>query len=503
MKFTSKNLIKANLFAFIYLFFLTVAMAQSTLKGKIDNAYGIPVTYIPTVRGSFFMSGYEEIKIGNDGYFSADINTDTLAMIPFYCNRLFFRIITSPNSNDSVYVDANKPDSILFFGTNAVVNTFLNKDIKREKYFSGLLDTQTERSLVDEFYGPIVSYKVNRMRDTDLVILKRFVAKNPLDSNVQKIIFNDIRYYHAALFNSVTLNAYRMSLKEKNSPFDSTWAKTWDFAISQEKISNDDALGSYWYHDFVNVYTDWYKAAFKKEIDKTTLDIKKGENIFEMEQMLRRELKGRALEACLADLLYEEALQGLDQPALISIYNRFHKDYPKSPYHYYLAKVLAPIADKWEDKPEDLFYQEDIYLIDNQENIQTMEQLLTLFRGKVVFIDLWATWCAPCKEEFKFKMDLTKFTKGKNIEKLYISIDKEDKQKAWQDAVSFYDLGGHHIRVSPALLIDIRNRISDDKGQFTLPRYLIADKTGKIVVSNARRPSEKDALYKQIEDFLR
>ena len=488
------------------IFFGTKTNAQTVFKGKIINGSGLPVTYIIPVHGNFFLSSYAESQPDAKGNFSINITTDTVAFIPFYCNKAFWRIIIAPNETDSVLIDLEKPNEIQFFGKNATVNQFSNTQLKREKYFSGLLDTPTERSLLDEFSGAIVDYKINKMRDTEQLALKRFVFKNKVDtlSPTYKILSNDIRYYYASLFNSLTISAYRQSLKEKNSPFDATWAATWDRNIAAEKISNDDALASYWYHDFTDKYVDWYKASFKKEIDITRLDVKKGENIFEMEQLIRRSFSGRALEATLANMIHEEALQGQMQPSLVSIYNRFYKDYPSSEYVQYLTPVVRPIADAIDDKPKDLELMEAIYLIDNQDSIKSIDHLLSIFRGKVVYVDLWATWCAPCKEEFRYKRDLENFARGKKMEKLYISIDKADKEQVWEDAVGFYNLSGHHIRAGSELLADIRRRFAiDDKGSFTIPRYLIVDTEGKIVIKDAKRPSEKEALYEQIKVFLK
>jgi thiol-disulfide isomerase/thioredoxin len=492
--------------AIICTFLNTKTSAQATFKGKIINGAGLPLTYIVPVHGSFFLSSYAESQPDTQGDFSINITTDTTAFIPFYCNNAFWRIIIAPNEIDSIFIDLNKPNEIEFFGKNALLNQFLNSKLKREKYFSGLLDTSTERSLLGEFTGAIVDYKINKMRDTELVALKNFVFKNKLDtlSPSYKILFNDIRYYHASLFNALTISAYRQSLKEKTSPFDAVWATTWDRNIAAEKLSNDDALASYWYHDFTDKYIDWYRASFKKEIDVARLDIKKGENIFEIEQLIRQNFTGKALEATLADMIHEEALQGQMQPSLVSIYNRFYKDYPNSHYIQYLTPVIRPIADAMDGKPEDLDFLESIYLIDNQDSIKTIDHLLSIFKGKVVYVDLWATWCAPCKEEFRYKHDLENFVRGKNIEKLYISIDKADKNQAWEDAIGFYNLSGHHIRASSALIADIRSRFAiDSTGAFTIPRYLIVDTEGKIVVQDAKRPSEKELLYEQIKTFLK
>ncbi len=491
------------LFFFIFFAQWTNLAAQATLTGNISNSSGLSITYISPVHGSFFLSGYTEAKPDAKGDFSIGLNVDTTAMIPFYCNKSFWRMIVSPNDKDSVFIDANNPNDVQFFGKNAGVNRFFNT-LKREKYFSGYLDTPTERSFLDDFSGTAIEPKISKMRDAELELLRVFLGQNKIDDVYQKMMVNDIRYYYASLFNALTINTYRENLKTKSNIFDASWAAVWDKTIAAEKISNDDALSSYWYHDFADKYIDWYRASFKKDIDVTRLDVQKGENIFEVEQLIRTHFKGKALEAILADMILDEALQEQYQPSLISIFTRFNNDFPNSPYNRYLMPVIRPIADKYDAKLEDLAQLEDIYLIDNPETIATFDHLMSMFKGKAVFIDLWATWCAPCKDEFKYKGALEKFCKGKDIEKVYISIDKNDKDKSWQDAVSFYELGGHHIRASFDLIKDIRRRFANDnEGGISIPRYIIVNKEGKITEENAKRPSEKEELYKQLEEALK
>lgn len=50
---------------------------------------------------------------------------------------------------------------------------------------------------------------------------------------------------------------------------------------------------------------------------------------------------------------------------------------------------------------------------------------LASFKGKVLFVNIWATWCAPCREEMPGMQKLYEKMKGENFEMLAISIDKD------------------------------------------------------------------------------
>ena len=501
---------KKIFFFFSLTIFTTSIFAQATLLGKIKNpVVGIPVNFIPPLKGTFFLSGYKECKIDTAGNFKALMNSvDTPSIVSFYCNNAYWRAYTKPGDKDSIYVDLKAPKEIQFFGTNAVLNNFLNHTLQREKYFSGFADTPTEKTFLSDMTGPVVEDKVLKMRDKELILLDSFKLKNGIDSNLYKIIAADIRYYHLAMFNGLTLSVYKPTLKADDiiTPFDKQWGQVWERIMEKtEPIDNPTAAATYWYHDFLDRYVDWYRASFKKDIDLKHLDVKKGENIFEIEQITRQHFTGKALEIALADMIYEEAIQEAMQPALISIYNRFAKEFPYSIYHTYLRQAMQPIVNSWTNDNSNLLASVgEIFLINNPEKINTLEQLLSAFKGKVVYVDLWATWCGPCKQEFQYKGELEVFAKNKDLEKLFISIDKPEKEQSWLDAISFYDLNGHHIRSNSELLNDLRQNYSDDgKGTLTLPRYLIFDRDGKLVERAANRPSDKEKLFTQLNKYLK
>lgn len=107
---------------------------------------------------------------------------------------------------------------------------------------------------------------------------------------------------------------------------------------------------------------------------------------------------------------------------------------------------------------------------------------LTDYLGKVVVLDVWATWCAPCVKEQPFLEELEKSFENQNVVFLSISIDT-DKEK-WAEMVKSKKLSGIH------LLSKNRGPIVEDYGVDAVPKFIVFDKNGKTVSFEAPRPSD-------------
>ncbi len=102
--------------------------------------------------------------------------------------------------------------------------------------------------------------------------------------------------------------------------------------------------------------------------------------------------------------------------------------------------------------------------------------------GKVVLLDLWATWCAPCLAEIPALENLQKQFEGKDVVFISLSIDT-DKAK-WQNMVKQKQLSGIQ------LFSNSEPRFMQDYEVAEVPRYIVFDKNGKTVNFNAPRPSD-------------
>lgn len=136
------------------------------------------------------------------------------------------------------------------------------------------------------------------------------------------------------------------------------------------------------------------------------------------------------------------------------------------------------------------------------EDYKGGKKSLSDFKGKYVYIDVWATWCRPCIAQFPTLKKLEEDYKGKNIEFISISTDDQRRSGTWENAnkkwkamVKDKKLGGTQLWAGKADAEFSRNYMIT-----TIPRFVLIDPEGKIIDSNAKRPG--DPGLRQVFDSL-
>jgi thiol-disulfide isomerase/thioredoxin len=131
---------------------------------------------------------------------------------------------------------------------------------------------------------------------------------------------------------------------------------------------------------------------------------------------------------------------------------------------------------------------------------------LSDFKGKVVYIDFWGTWCSPCLEEIPDALELQKKYKGKPIVFLYVALENNDQNIAeWRNFISGKNkqfakylnkpFPGVHVVAEKQFL---NENIKPYKINFAPTRVLV-DQDGKLVNARAERPKE---IVAQIDQLL-
>ncbi|MGN6419448.1 MAG: TlpA family protein disulfide reductase [Pseudobacter sp.] len=130
-------------------------------------------------------------------------------------------------------------------------------------------------------------------------------------------------------------------------------------------------------------------------------------------------------------------------------------------------------------------------LVDINEKKVSLKSLA----GKVVVVDVWATWCGPCKAEIPHLKKLTEEMQDKEVVFVSISTDKETDKDKWKKFVADEHLDGVQLYDPSGKSVITYYKIPG------IPRFMVFDKAGNIVTVDAPRPSTP-GLKKLIEQYL-
>jgi thiol-disulfide isomerase/thioredoxin len=202
------------------------------------------------------------------------------------------------------------------------------------------------------------------------------------------------------------------------------------------------------------------------------------------------------------DLLNALVFKPMSDEDYIKIFQDYWTSFPNSPYIPIISKHFdIEIVDKTEKKST----QPTFFSMDAQNNIlfpntliyNSLDSLIKMqFKGQAVFIDLWATYCTPCIAEFKHEKTLHNFLDAHNIVLLYVSIDNSGVENHWMKLLKNYKLKGYHYFANET----VRDKLS--KIFSSIPRYMLYNEQGILIMDDANRPSSGDALHNQIKEKL-
>ncbi|WP_130735709.1 TlpA disulfide reductase family protein [Flavobacterium sp. J27] len=130
---------------------------------------------------------------------------------------------------------------------------------------------------------------------------------------------------------------------------------------------------------------------------------------------------------------------------------------------------------------------DEVILINPKKIKSKLETFINENKGKVIYVDFWASWCAPCRELMPSSHQLQQYYKNKNVKFLYLSIDRNFD--AWQKAMQNEELP---YKDSYLCVNYPEANFYRDLQLKSIPRYLIYNKKGELINSNAPSPDSKE-----------
>ena len=292
------------------------------------------------------------------------------------------------------------------------------------------------------------------------------------------------------------------SLKSKNLISDSNWQLYKDYnkfyffnlnksflnTINKEDLKRDNLLFIKTYRHFLNNYVvDRYGLKTKFLDDPLSCDGRKAFDLIQKDTVFSKRVK--------ENLLYTQIIniaENYSHDDLINYFNKF-RDVVEN------QKLVKKISETYLlDFSVFKSETEKIYFTDKNKKNTTLDELIKNNFGKVIYIDFWASWCAPCRIAMPSSKKLQKNFNKEDVLFVFISIDTDfDK---WFNASQAEQLNKSEYNF---MALNYPNAtFYKDLNLKSIPRYLIYDKKGKLVHENAPSPDGPE-IIKELNKYLK
>lgn len=473
---------------------LTAQDRVAWVKCSFLNRPNTKIEIIKPVNHAVFFAARKTVTLDQNGDIIIPFSVSETGFLKIIGKHEVIDLYVQTGDSVEVIIDTGVNAKPIIMGSNKEGQLLLNEP-SMPKYFRDVLPLFRKDSTIE-----MLSKHVELEKQKYIERFGKLYDARQIDSNFFNFNKKNLDYLYATVlvdkiasrFYPVT---YPLNHPQYRSDFPNEYAKYWDAVLDYFPLNDPStfSIPSYeWYaENMINV--NFYRKRWEKGDTA-----KRKEDVFIRGKFddIQRYFTGEFAALTMARQLNSMYIQEQFEQTLIDIYENLTKQPAAAPYLPYLLPYHQKIKTFHESVSATK--NQGISFVKNAGQINSFQKLKEAFKGKKLYIDIWATWCGPCKEEFKYKDNVKGVLSPKSVDVLYISMDLIDREEQWKKMVYYYKLTGYHIRTSDALRNDLMKLFWDGKS-YSIPRYLLIDENGVVRESHAARPSEVKSLQEQIE----
>ncbi|MDR1201872.1 MAG: TlpA family protein disulfide reductase, partial [Tannerellaceae bacterium] len=394
-------------------------------------------------------------------------------------------------ANDTIILNHTK-DKIEVSGKNAPSIAFYNQNLI-SKYFSTILSQFRQWAESGDINFSKIREAIQDMMQSDIDSLDRMCMENKVDAKTKNILKTSM--YLSC--NERSLNRYINTLgqKEDLSQSDSLLIQQEIDSIASVVPPTDKDIVKY--NSFLYLTQYFKHCIYKRLAQENKRQLTDGYDYLTFGSLahyltapdfIQLPLLGSAVGWQLSNEIIEFDAE--------KMFAYLAKKYPDSEY----VALLGPMVEKAkkESNKKNTFYIE--------QEVGSIKELSAIdgIKGKYAYIDLWATWCGPCRMEFAHNEALYELlAKYDNITTVYISINDDSEATDWREYTDLVGLQGFNLRASYGPLYKELYKCVYEKGPFMIPRYLLLSPAGEIIDNNLPGPSKTQNLKIELDKYLK
>lgn len=334
-----------------------------------------------------------------------------------------------------------------------------------------------------------------------------FNLKNPTDTD-ESLFFNRFKRYKndqelaadkiANEKRELKLTVFLDSLKAKKSISESDYKLNLSYLKNKEKLKSSNPLEilnkSYNLADIGNTFL--VRTAFEKIHKPKMISVSDG-RMPNFKEQFENAVSLKSINVVNRKYLmfsYLESMAERDSKEnFLKCYTIFEKETKNEVLKKYFKNKYPLLFEFNKDKNG-----KEVLLFDANKNKNTLKEIISNHKEKVVYVDFWASWCMPCRAAMPSSLKLHEEYKDKNVEFVYLSIDKNVEN--WQKASvkeKLSSLQNNFLAVNYP-----EASLYQELVLKTIPRYIIFDKKGNLVNSNAPSPDSPEIRI-ELDKYLK
>ena len=400
----------------------------------------------------------QEIPLNEDGSFLDTLRVKEENLMIYDGSNITYAYVEEGNDLNLSYRTDDYKNTINFTGNGAEINNYLIS--KRNKENEILKGTGNVYELEESDF-------VSKQKEIEAQLLQLLNSTPNLPKNYIEKEKRNIKYgYLSKLSNYESYHAY--------------YAKKPDFKVSNGFLkdiedldynSEEDFSFSYGYNSLVS----WYCNKEAEKLSDAESIAKDVAYIKTVNNLTNQNIKNYLLyKHAKYGITYTSSLEPYYQAFMSGSTNEEQKKEITDSYN-----ILKTVAT---GQPSPKFV--------NYENNAGGTTSLDDLKGKYVYIDVWATWCGPCKAEIPFLKEVEAKYHDKNIAFVSISVDKAKDHDKWKQMIVDKELGGVQLMADN----DFKSQFVQDYFIKGIPKFILLDPNGNIVTPNAPRPSNTELI---------